>query len=179
MSMLAPRDSNGSQSGSTMPPEWMSVTATQSIEWLTTSQANRPHYAGTQPELRRASGFLTLFNLIQKQSTHRMTTELPVLPIRFEDLESPRNAIEASILSPREPEIQQEQCLIRPTARGDLNPEETPVTVTAIATATATATAIATATVTGPVKAAQEETPSPEGAALAVADHARDQNAFL
>ena len=177
MRMLAPRDSNGSQSGSTMPPEWMSVTATQSIEWLTTSQANRPHYAGTQPELRRASGFLTLFNLIQKQSTHRMTTELPELPIRFEDLESPRNAIEASILSPREPEIQQEQCLIRPTARGDLNPEETPATVTATATAIAIATA--TATVTGPVKAAQEETPSPEGAALAVADHARDQNAFL
>ncbi len=167
--MLAPRDSNGSQSGSTMPPEWMSVTATQSIEWLTTSQANRPHYAGTQPELRRASGFLTLFNLIQKQSTHRMTTELPVLPIRFEDLESPRNAIEASILSPREPEIQQEPCPIRPIARGGQNPGEAP----------ATATAIATATVTGPVKAAQEETPSPEGAALAVADHARDQNAFL
>ncbi len=177
MRMLAPRDSNGSQSGSTMPPEWMSVTATQSIEWLTTSQANRPHYAGTQPELRRASGFLTLFNLIQKQSTHRMTTELPVLPIRFEDLESPRNAIEASILSPREPEIQQEQCLIRPTARGDLNPEETPATVTVTVTVTATATV--TVTVTGPVKAAQEETPSPEGAALAVADHARDQNAFL
>ena len=175
--MLAPRDSNGSQSGSTMPPEWMSVTATQSIEWLTTSQADRPHYAGTQPELRRASGFLTLFNLIQKQSTHRMTTELPVLPIRFEDLESPRNAIEASILSPREPEIQQEQCLIRPTARGDLNPEETPATVTVTVTVTATATV--TVTVTGPVKAAQEETPSPEGAALAVADHARDQNAFL
>jgi len=104
-----------------------------------------------------------------------MTTELPVLPIRFEDLESPRNAIEASILSPREPEIQQEQCLIRPTARGDLNPEETPATVTVTVTATATATV----TVTGPVKAAQEETPSPEGAALAVADHARDQNAFL
>ena len=177
MRMLAPRDSNGSQSGSTMPPEWMSVTATQSIEWLTTSQANRPHYAGTQPELRRASGFLTLFNLIQKQSTHRMTTELPVLPIRFEDLESPRNTIEASILSPREPEIQQEQCLIRPTARGDLNPEETPATVTVTVTVTATATV--TVTVTGPVKAAQEETPSPEGAALAVADHARDQNAFL
>ena len=175
MRMLAPRDSNGSQNGSTMPPDWISVTATQSIEWLTTSRADRPHYAGTQPELRRASGFLTLFNLIQKQSTHRMTTELPVLPIRFEDLESPRNAIEASILSPREPEIQQEQCLIRPTARGDLNPEETPATVTVTVTATATATV----TVTGPVKAAQEETPSPEGAALAVADHARDQNAFL
>lgn len=177
MRMLAPRDSNGSQSGSTMPPDWMSVTATQSIEWLTTSQADRPHYAGTQPELRRASGFLTLFNLNQKQSTHRMTTEPPVLPIRFEDLESPQNAIEASILSPREPEIQQEQCPIRPTARGDLNLEETPVTATATVTVTVTATV--TATVTGPVKAAQEETRSPEGAALAVADHARDQNAFL
>ena len=171
--MLAPRDSNGSQNGLAMPSDWMSVTATQSIKWLTTSQADRPHYAGTQPELRRASGFLTLFNLNQKQSTHRMTTEPPVLPIRFEDLESPRNAIEASILSPREPEIQQEPCPIRPTARGDLNPGETPVT------ATATATATVTATVTGPVKVAQEETPSPEGAVLAVADHARDQSAFL
>ena len=175
MRMLAPRDSNGSQHGSAMPPDWMSVTATQSIEWLTTSQADRPHYAGTQPEIRRASGFLTLFNLNQKQSTHRMTTEPPLLPIRFEDLESPRNAIEATILSPREPEIQQEPCPIRPTAHGDLNPGETPVT----ATATVTVTATATATVTGPVKAAQGETPSPEGAALAVADHARDQNAFL
>ena len=175
MSMLAPRDSNGSQSGSTMPPEWMSVTATQSIEWLTTSQANRPHYAGTQPELRRASGFLTLFNLIQKQSTHRMTTELRELPIRFEDLESPRNAIEASILSPREPEIQQEQCLIRPTARGDLNPEETPVTAIN-RNRNRNTTAIATATVTGLVRRLEAD---PEGAALAVADHARDQNAFL
>ena len=175
--MLDPRDSNGSQNGSTMPPDWISVTATQSIEWLTTSRADRPHYAGTQPEIRRASGFLTLFNLNQKQSTHRMTTELPVLPIRFEDLESPRNAIEVSILSPREPEIQQEPCPIRPTARGDLNPGETPVTATATATVAVTATV--TATVTGPVKAAQEETRSPEGAALAVADHARDQNAFL
>ncbi len=177
MRMLAPRDSNGSQNGSTMPPDWISVTATQSIEWLTTSRADRPHYAGTQPEIRRASGFLTLFNLNQKQSTHRMTTELPVLPIRFEDLESPRNAIEVSILSPREPEIQQEPCPIRPTARGDLNPGETPVTATATATATVAVTV--TATVTGPVKAAQEETRSLEGAALAVADHARDQNAFL
>ena len=175
--MLDPRDSNGSQNGSTMPPDWISVTATQSIEWLTTSRADRPHYAGTQPEIRRASGFLTLFNLNQKQSTHRMTTELPVLPIRFEDLESPRNAIEVSILSPREPEIQQEPCPIRPTARGDLNPGETPVTATATATATVAVTV--TATVTGPVKAAQEETRSLEGAALAVADHARDQNAFL
>ena len=175
--MLDPRDSNGSQNGSTMPPDWISVTATQSIEWLTTSRADRPHYAGTQPEIRRASGFLTLFNLNQKQSTHRMTTELPVLPIRFEGLESPRNAIEVSILSPREPEIQQEPCPIRPTARGDLNPGETPVTATATATVAVTATV--TATVTGPVKAAQEETRSPEGAALAVADHARDQNAFL
>ena len=177
MNMLATRDPNGGQNGSAGPSEWISVTATQLLGWLPNSQANRPHYAGTQSETRQAGGFLTLFNLNQKQSTHCMTPEPPVLPSRFEQLESPLNSIEASTLSPREPEIQQEPCPIRPTARGDLNPGETPVTATATATATVAVTV--TATVTGPVKAAQEETRNLEGAALAVADHARDQNAFL
>ena len=178
MNLLATRDPNGGrQNGSAGPSEWVSVTATQSLGWMPNSQAKRPYIAGTQSETRQASGFLTLFNLNQKQSTHCMTPEPPVLPSRFERLESPQNSIEASISSPREPEIQQEPCPIRPIARGDQNPGEAPVTATAPATATAIATV--TAIATDPAKEAQEEARNPEAGDLAVAGHAEDQNAFL
>jgi hypothetical protein len=102
-----------------------------------------------------------------------MTSESPALQIQFEHLESPQNAIEAFIVSPREPETKQEPCPIRPITRGDQNPEEAPETAIAIATATATITA------TGPVMAARGGALSPGDAALAVPDHARDQNVFL
>ena len=78
-------------------------------------------------------------------------------------------------MSPREPETKQEPCPIRPITRGDQNPEEAPETAIAIAIATATATI----TATGPVMAARVGALSPGDAALAVPDHARDQNVFL
>ncbi len=108
-----------------------------------------------------------------------MTSESPALQIQFEHLESPQNAIEAFIVSPREPETKQEPCPIRPITRGDQNPEEAPETATATAIVTATATATATITATGPVMAARGGALSPGDAALAVPDHARDQNVFL
>lgn len=107
-----------------------------------------------------------------------MTTESPELQIEFEYLESPRHTIEAPVVFPREPETKKEPCPIRPTMRGDQNPEEDPeiATATAIVTATATAIATAAATVAEVEVEVQARARNPEVVALAAAEAARGQS---
>lgn len=103
-----------------------------------------------------------------------MTIESPELQIEFEYLESPRHTIEASVVFPREPETKKEPCPIRPTMRGDQNPEEDPEIATA--TAIVTATAIATAAATVAEVEVQARARNPEVVALAAAGAARGQS---
>lgn len=179
MRTLAPRYPNGSQNGLALAPDGISVSTTQLFKWPPTSQAKRPNHAGMQqPATRRASGFPTLSILNKQQSTLRMTTESPELQIEFEYLESPRHTIEAPVVFPREPETKKEPCPIRPTMRGDQNPEEDPeiATATAIVTATATAIATAAATVAEVEVEVQARARNPEVVALAAAEAARGQS---